>query len=182
MTTQETAILIPVPEADEVVHKVRTVLDPAAARGIPAHVTLLYPFVPPGLLTPAVLDDVSAIVASAGPFEATLTDACWFDDTVLWLRPEPVGRFSDLTARLCRAFPAYPPYGGAFASSVPHLTIGQDISPDRLRVAEAEVRQRLPIRFRVERAVLMSGNPDDTTWDVRAEFPLGLARRGGPAG
>jgi hypothetical protein len=52
---QESTILVPVPEAEPVVGQLRARLDRAASRGIPAHVTILYPFVPPGQITAAVL-------------------------------------------------------------------------------------------------------------------------------
>jgi hypothetical protein len=47
----ESTILVPVPEAEPVVGQLRARLDRAASRGIPAHVTVLYPFVPPGQIT-----------------------------------------------------------------------------------------------------------------------------------
>ena len=43
----ESAILVPVPEAGPVVGRLRARLDRSASRGVPAHVTVLYPFVPP---------------------------------------------------------------------------------------------------------------------------------------
>ena len=42
----ESAILLCVPEAEKLVHEWRLKGDPSAARGVPAHVTLLYPFLP----------------------------------------------------------------------------------------------------------------------------------------
>src|SRR4051812_32565116 len=42
----ESAILLAVPEAEPLVHEWRAKGDPSAAHGVPAHVTLLYPFLP----------------------------------------------------------------------------------------------------------------------------------------
>jgi 2'-5' RNA ligase len=176
VTTQETAVLIPVPEAEDVVREIRTALDPAAARGIPAHVTLLYPFVPPDRLTDDVLERVAEVIGGVPPFEAELTEPGWFGDSVLWLRPEPADRFAEITSALWRAFPEHPPYAGAFTSSVPHLTVGQDVSRELMQSAATDVVPRLPIPFAVEHAVLMTGDPDDDVWQVRAEFPLGARR------
>jgi 2'-5' RNA ligase len=173
VTTQETAVLIPVPEAEGVVRSIRSALDPAAARGIPAHVTLLYPFVPPDRLTPDVLERVAAVIGAMPAFEARLTEPGWFGDSVLWLRPEPADRFLDLTTALWKAFPEHPPYAGAFTSSIPHLTVGQDVPRERMLAAADEVAPRLPIRFAVRHAVVMSGDPDDDIWQVRAKLPLG---------
>ena len=42
----------------------------------------------------------------------------------IWLRPDPDRPFRDLTRQLWSAFPTYPPCGGRFPDSRPHLTIG----------------------------------------------------------
>ena len=44
----ETAVLALVPEVEPVVGEHRRRLDPTTAAGVPAHVTVIYPFVPPG--------------------------------------------------------------------------------------------------------------------------------------
>ena len=43
----ETALLVPVPAAEPSVGKHRARLDEAARDGVPAHITVLYPFLPP---------------------------------------------------------------------------------------------------------------------------------------
>jgi hypothetical protein len=42
----ETAIIIPVPEVELVVGVLRLEYDPTARLGVPAHITVLYPFCP----------------------------------------------------------------------------------------------------------------------------------------
>ena len=49
----QSAVLVPVPEAERAVSRHRTRLDRAAAWGVPAHVTILYPFVAPSAITAA---------------------------------------------------------------------------------------------------------------------------------
>jgi hypothetical protein len=44
----ESAVLLCVPEAEALVGTWRQQHDPSAARGVPAHVPLLYPFLPAG--------------------------------------------------------------------------------------------------------------------------------------
>lgn len=47
----ESCLRVPVPEADQAVGRLRGRLDSAAALGVPAHVTILYPFVAPAAVT-----------------------------------------------------------------------------------------------------------------------------------
>jgi hypothetical protein len=51
----DSAVLVPVPEAERVVNRLRAGLGRAAALGVPAHVTVLYPFVAPSAITAARL-------------------------------------------------------------------------------------------------------------------------------
>jgi len=55
VTDTQSAVLVPVLEAERVVSPHRSRLDGAAALGVPAHVTVLFPFVPPPAITPVPL-------------------------------------------------------------------------------------------------------------------------------
>jgi hypothetical protein len=171
----ESAILVPVPEAEPVVGPLRARLDRSAGRGIPAHVTVLYPFVPPGQITPAVIEMAAAAVKSVPGFACRFPGTDWFGEDVLWLAPEPAGPFRALTAAVHAAFPRYPPFGGAFAEVIPHLTVGD--RPEggiaALRAAEAQVRPKLPVHAQVSHAWLMTGTRAPDSWQLLAAFPLG---------
>jgi hypothetical protein len=171
----ESAILVPVPEAEPVVGALRARLDRSAGRGVPAHVTVLYPFVPPEQITSAVLSAAAAAVASVAGFACRFASTDWFGDDVLWLAPEPLGPFRSLTAAVHAAFPQYPPFRGAFAEVIPHLTVGD--RPEGglgvLRAAEAEILPMLPVWTRVSRAWVMAGTEAPGSWQVLATLPLG---------
>jgi 2'-5' RNA ligase len=171
----ESAIVVPVPEAEPVVGHLRARLDRSASLGVPAHVTILYPFVPPEQITAAVLAKAVAAVASVARFSCRFAGTDWFGDEVVWLAPEPAGPFRELTAAVHAAFPRYPPFGGVFADVIPHLTVGQqpDGGPGVLRAAEAEVGPRLPVHTQVSRAWLMTGTQAPASWQLRATLPLG---------
>ena len=70
-----TAVLVPVPEAEPVVARHRATLDAAAGWGIPAHVTVLFPFAPPDQL------DAALIGALARRSRACPRSACVFRRT-----------------------------------------------------------------------------------------------------
>lgn len=170
----ETAVIVPVPAADAVVGLYRQELDHSAAWGVPAHVTVLYPFLPPAWITSAVLGDLKAAVAEHDAFECVFSRVAWFGEDVLWLAPDPAEPFRALTHRVWRAFPECPPYGGEHPDVVPHLTIGSTRRADvaALRKAAAEVEGALPIRAAVDRARLIAGNTRPDSWRTVAEFVL----------
>src|SRR5262249_34354813 len=128
-------------------------------RGLPAPVPFLYPFVPPGQIPPAVLGKAAAAVASVQSFDCQFAATGWFGDQVVWLAPEPDSPFRALTAAVHAAFPQCPPFGGAFAEVIPHLTIGDrpEGGPGVLRAAAAEVLPAPPGRTHGSRARLMAG-------------------------
>ena len=65
--------------------------------GVPAHVTVLYPFVPPGQITPAVIQMAAAAVRFVPGFGCRFAGTNWFGEDILWLAPEPAGPFRALT-------------------------------------------------------------------------------------
>ncbi|HYN75465.1 MAG TPA: 2'-5' RNA ligase family protein [Candidatus Limnocylindria bacterium] len=171
----ETAVLVPVPTAEPVVGTHRTRLDPAARWGVPAHVTVLYPFVPPTELTDVHLKLLAATVGAVSAFTCTFSRTAWFGQEVLWLAPDPDGPFRALTTAVSTAFPDYPPYGGAYADVIPHLTVGEQDADgaDALRAAEAEVRPRLPFGTSVDSVLVLAGAPVDGAWQTLCALPLG---------
>ena len=166
---RESAILIAVPEAEPVVGALRAEHDPAAAAGVPAHVTLLYPFVPAEVVDEEVLERVRDVVAACPVFRFALEEVGWFDGGVLYLAPSPDEPFVRLIAGLAERFPAYPPYGGAYELVVPHLTVATNGSPEM----ERSLTSALPVNS-VASEVLLMEEGADATWSVRARFPLGM--------
>lgn len=169
----ESAVLVTVPAAEAAVARHRERFDLAAQWGVPAHVTVLYPFVPPAAIDNAVLADLARAAAAVLQFRAEWRRTGWFGGDVLWLAPEPESSFRALTAAVWHAFPDHPPYEGRFDDVVPHLTIGHDAPFDDLRAAEREVVTRLPITMVVNAVQLMCGTTTPGSWRTIAEFPLG---------
>ena len=90
---QSAVPLIPAPEAETLVGDWRAVHDPSARRGVPAHVTLVVPWVPPEQIKQEHLDELAELLADQEPFEYTLEKVCWFGERVLWLGPSPAAPF-----------------------------------------------------------------------------------------
>src|SRR5579864_841585 len=85
----QSAILIPVPEADSVVGRWRHEHDPVAAAGVPAHITLVVPWLPPDEISEADLAELDDELEGVKAFDFDLTDVGWFGRRVLWVAPEP---------------------------------------------------------------------------------------------
>lgn len=175
----QSALLLPVPAAEPAVREHRAVLDGSARDGVPAHVTVLYPFIPPGLIGDAVLASLARLFAGVPAFTFTLDRVSWFGDSVVWLGPRDAGPLRDLIGRAVAAFPAYPRYGGQYDDEVvPHLTIGDRGGPSALRAAADAVRPWLPVDARASEVALMAGPPPGNPavapgqWRLLASFPL----------
>jgi hypothetical protein len=171
----ETAVLVVVPEAEDAVGQHRAHLDMAASWGVPAHLSVVYPFVPPAEVDDGVLAGLATAVATVPSFECAFRRTEWFGDDVLWLAPEPGDPFRALISAVVAAFPAHLPYGGRYDEPVPHLTVGELRlgSTAELIAAEAAVAGHLPIRARVDRAVLLAGRRERDSWRTVTEFALG---------
>jgi 2'-5' RNA ligase len=166
------ALIVPVPEAEPLVGGLRAEMDPAAALGVPAHVTVMFPFVPPADIDDEVLAAVREVVAAVPAFEARFPRVEWFDEDVVWLAPEPAAPFVALAEGIRVRF-GLEPYGGAHGSEVtPHLTVGHGAPLPRLRTAEAELEAGLPVPARVGSARLMAGSDIAGSWTTVAEFSL----------
>ena len=173
MTPVESAVIVTVPAAEPVVGEHRARLDQAAGWGVPAHVTVLYPFVSPRDLDLGVLERLARAVASVARFDATYQATGWFGAEILWLEPRPRDRFQALTSAVAAAFPSFPPYGGAHPDVVPHLTVGDCADELQLVEAERHIVPRLPVEGLVTSASLWCGSPVPGSWRQVAALPLG---------
>lgn len=149
------------PEAEPVVGAIRLAHDSSAALGVPAHITVLFPFLPAAKLDEGALRD---LIARFPAFDFTLDRVEQFEDGHVWLHPEPSWRFADLTAAVWQRWPEAPPYEGAFDEVIPHLTVSE--TPLELEIA-------LPIGCHAHEVVLIEQSEVDGKWAVRNRFELG---------
>jgi 2'-5' RNA ligase len=173
----QTAVIIPVGPAEAAVAKHRIRLDLAASWGVPAHVTVLFPFLPPAEVDDDIVRRLTRVLAAAAPFECSFKTCEWFGEDVLWLAPDRDQEFRDLTDSVVSEFPDYPPYGGQFDDVVPHLTVGEARfgTIAELRAAAVDVSRQLPIPARIDHALLVAGTDQPSSWRTVARLPLGAA-------
>ncbi|MGH9088891.1 MAG: 2'-5' RNA ligase family protein [Acidimicrobiales bacterium] len=174
--TPTSVLLVPLPEAEPVIDRYRRRLDPTGRQGMPAHVTVLVPFVPPSLLDGAVVAELAALFAAVPPFEYVLRRTGWFESRVLFLAPEPAEPFRRLTFAVAERFPQYRPYEGAFADVVPHVTVGEGGRVRRrrwrMRWAAGQLAGMAPIRATATEVWLMELDPARARWERRERFRL----------
>ena len=138
----ETALICRVPEAERYIAHYRQRFDPSARRNVPAHVTILYPFMAPQLVDSGVLAKLARIADAVPRFDYRLLRTQRFP-VALYLAPEPDVSFSALIDGIFRAFPDYPPFEGKFDTVVPHITVAHGDEPLLCEI-EVELRIALP--------------------------------------
>jgi hypothetical protein len=169
-------LLVPVREAEAAVAPFRRRLDPTQRQGMPAHVTVLVPFVPPELISDKVLMELSGLFEQFSAFDFVLSEVKWFDDRVVYVSPEPSEPFRKMTLAVVASFPDNPPYEGAFDHIIPHLTVAESgrwrKRRWRMRRAAASVERLLPVHARAVEIWLMVLRDHDGRWDHIHTFPL----------
>ena len=178
---ETTALICPLPRLAPLLAPWRERHDPSAAAGIPPHITVLAPFLPPEDLRVDDLEAVRSLVAPREPIEVELTRVGMFDSDVLHLRPDPDDAFRGLTEAVVARYPQISPYGGRHREVVPHVTVGKAIPRPRARHAARSLMLALPVRIRVDVVQLWVRGREG--WMAGASFPLGtevaLASRSG---
>jgi 2'-5' RNA ligase len=165
----ETALVIVVPEAEPLVSEWRAQYDWSAQRGVPAHITLLYPFVPTKRVDDELLRQLRELFGSEAQISFELARVARFPE-VAWLAPEPSEPFKALTDLIAARFPDYPPYEGAHDVVIPHLTVAEGGTELQDRV-DAAVSGNLPIRAHADHVTFLFED-DDGLWDEAHRFPL----------
>jgi 2'-5' RNA ligase len=161
----ESVVLVPVLDAAHIVQELRMKHDPSAKAGVPPHVTLMFPFLPPDQLSEAKVDALSALLSGEGRFEFSLTRVCEFEQGVVYLDPVPAEPFIRLTGKVGELF-GIVPFGGEFGERpVPHLTVTVPESRMTRQQIAMQLDPLLPIRIAADEAWLMVGS-NSSTWET----------------
>jgi hypothetical protein len=168
---RRTGLIVEVPEAEPAIGALRLRHDSSAALGVPAHITILSPFVPPEAVDETA---IAAVLSPYDSFDYALARVETFPPgDVTYLAPVPPGPFIELTKAFAGRWPDYPPYEGAHATVVPHLTVSDS--------GYVTFDVTLPIAARADAVTLLEELPDGR-WTTKARFPLGGRARASPPG
>ena len=172
--TYETALLIiPPPPVQAFCYPWREQYDQESFGRVPAHITLLYPFVPPEIVDEAVTQ-LEQICADTLAFEIVLSKYDKFEGALI-LEPENPEPITNLFNKLAKAFPEYAVHEGKQGGGLhPHLTLAQSDDPGVLE--KINLPPEPQFSFTVSKIHLYLGSPDDDIPYVpRAVAPMGDA-------
>jgi 2'-5' RNA ligase len=164
--------VVTVPEAEPVVGKWRQRHTYDAPLGMPAHLTVLFPFVPAERVA-AAEEPLARLVAGVAAFRVEFRRTARFPD-VLYLAPEPSEPFLALTGAISAEWPEHPPYEGVHETVIPHLTVAESEDEALLDSIAAEVKPQLPVAARV-REVAVFVEAADGLWHEHGRLPLAEA-------
>ena len=167
MSESAIVVRIRVPAA---IDRLRRTHDRSAPLGVPAHVTILYPFVDGSELTPAVRERVAAIAGGFRAFEVTFASAARWPG-VVYLEPRPSCAVHRRLIDVCAAaFPEHPPYAGTIDEVIPHLTVAEtDSGP--LDEILAEARLAVPFKATADALEVLAEGADGR-WRRRWRLPF----------
>ena len=140
--------------------ELRLAHDSSAPLGVPAHITILFPFAAADEVDEEALE---AVIGAHEAFAFDLTTVEHFADVVTYLAPVPAEPFVELMRAVEARWPEYPPYGGLHDDPIPHLTVGE---------CRLELALPLPLACRADEVLLIEENAPGGQWLVRRRFPL----------
>jgi 2'-5' RNA ligase len=168
----ETALICRVPEAEAFIARYRERYDPSARRNVPAHVTVLYPFMDPKLVDAEVIATLRAVAARVPRFDYRMAETRRFP-VALYLAPDPDDSFAALTDGIHAAFPDDPPFEGKFDTVVPHVTVAHGDEPLLCEI-ELELKLKMPrggVRAHCNELILIENSSG--RWETLEVLALG---------
>lgn len=164
----ESCLVVPVPAASGLIRRSRSD-PPGSVAGLPPHVTLLYPFLPPATIDHSVASTVVEVAARFPSFTFRLARVGRFPG-VVYVEPEPAHPFVALMDALLDRWPHHPPYGGRYTEFVPHVTV-LAAAPEPPGLLSA-LEEALPVECRADRLHLLAQDHRGR-WRVEREALLG---------
>jgi 2'-5' RNA ligase len=163
------ALIVEVPQAEPLVREWRAKHDWSAQHGVPAHITLLSPFVPTEKIDDRLHAGLRALFSGHPAFSFRLAHVARFPE-VAWLAPEPTEPFKVLIEAISSQYPEYPPYEGIHDVVIPHLTVAEGGTELQDEV-EAALAPALPIEAEARSASLILED-ESGWWNPGERYPL----------
>jgi len=163
-------------------HEIQTIAAPIMRRyaldtliRVPAHLTVLYPFVACERL-PEACQILREVCAAIPPFDVTMSGYDQFP-TAIYMKPVDPAPIQDVFRRVYARFPECPPYGGQWGDELqPHMTVAEFQSDYDMGAALKSLPVYRPTRFHVDRLHVMAGiDHEPIPWLTHDIIPLAKA-------
>jgi 2'-5' RNA ligase len=143
-----------------------------ATIGVPAHMTLLHPFIEPAGLDGSVRRTLAAVAAGHRPFDYQQTRMAEWPDAI-YVAVEPTEPFERLQRELQAAFPDWPIYGaGVDFEFEPHITVADRQGKRHTGIHRDRAWRALPRPSRAS-AVEVIATGENGRWRLVWRLPLG---------
>jgi hypothetical protein len=149
-----TTLVVPVPEAESAVEYWRERYDWSASLGVPAHITVLGPFLPPSRIGNDVLDRLTSLCSRLPRVRFRLAGVELLQG-VTCLTPHPAEPFRVMTEVLEAEWPEA---ARGVTGVMHHLTVARDISV--FEKVRAELAKIVPIDAEARELVLLEARAD----------------------
>lgn len=164
--TGRTGLVIPLPAADALLESVESRYPGSVRQGVPAHVSLLYPFVGTAELGDWDIEVLSELFIGQELIRVGFVE-CYRRGGFVALRPYPMEELVTLTDKTRRHWPNVVPYEGQYGDVEPHLTVAMQTSEETAHTIEQEVAKQLPISAELREAWVLAF---EGRWRVRERF------------
>lgn len=168
-----TAVLALLPDAEPLL-ELATQIDARAVRpGIPAHATLLYPWLPTDQIGDRELEQLQTALVRATPQDGRIPLRLTAVEQTGAFINVPVPDLHAIATAVRIAFPQQTPYAGRFGHNPPvHVTVSLDATADTATATDIthRVTSCLPIHTEVSAIHVVTLTPNG--WQNLAELPL----------
>src|SRR5262249_27254352 len=118
----QTGLVFMAPEAEPVLSIVASTYPHLVRPGLPAHITVLYPWIPIDRVSDDALGLCAQLAAATPRTKLTLNDI-GIRPGFVYLSCADASHVEDVCNAAQKAWPDLPPYGGKYNDSRPHITL-----------------------------------------------------------
>ncbi|MGW7086824.1 2'-5' RNA ligase family protein [Streptomyces sp. NPDC054871] len=166
-----TAVLALLPDAEPLLELAAQVDARVVRPGVPAHATLLYPWLPAEAIGATELERLRTALVRATPEVGRISLRLAEVERAGTFVGVPAPELHSLATAVRTAFPEQVPYGGRFGQEPPvHVTVALDAAAHTAADIARRVTGRLPISTEVSAVHVVALTPDG--WQALAEMPL----------
>ncbi|SFT94043.1 2'-5' RNA ligase superfamily protein [Actinopolyspora lacussalsi subsp. righensis] len=161
-----TGLVVPVPAADEALAPLVERYPQAVREGVPAHLSVLYPFLAAEDLDTGVVTTLRTLFDRQPPLRVVL-ERCHRRGGFVYLLPDPIDPLRELTEAVRRHWPELVPYEGRYDVLEPHVTVAMGAEEGTAAAMRREVAESVPLTVELDEAWLVVSRQ---RWQLHERF------------